>query len=177
MNSLFLDFDFDGFWSISEYATKEYVGSPITPEMVETVGSALGYQLPESYLFLMNSQNGGIPKNTNHPMSEGTSWAQDHVAISGIFGLDSLKSHSLTGDLGGEFMKDEWGYPDIGVYVCDCPSAGHDMIALDYTQCGNNGEPRVVHVDQESDYKVTFVAKNFEYFICNLVHDSEYDEE
>ena len=31
-----------------------------------------------------------------------------------------------------------------------------------------NAEPKVVHVDQESDYKITFLANNFEAFIKGL---------
>ena len=30
----------------------------------------------------------------------------------------------------------EWEYPDIGIYFGNCPSGGHDMIALDYRTCG-----------------------------------------
>ena len=66
------------------------------------------------------------------------------------------------------------GYPDIGVYICDCPSAGHDMICLDYRKNGKNGEPEVVHVDQELDYKITFLAENFELFVTGLVSDDLY---
>jgi len=72
-------------------------------------------------------------------------------------------------------MLDEWGYPKIGVYICDCPSAGHDMIGLDYRECGMNGEPTVVHVDQEDDYKITFLSQNFEKFVMSLKHENYYE--
>ena len=74
-------------------------------------------------------------------------------------------------------MIDEWGYPPIGVYFADCPSAGHDMLCLDYRGCGADGEPQVVHVDQEVDYKTTFVAKDFASFIRGLEPDEAFDEE
>ena len=59
--------------------------------------------------------------------------------------------------------------------ICDCPSAGHDMIFLDYRECGPQGEPKVVHVDQEDDYYVTFLADNFEKFIRGLVNEDVFD--
>ena len=74
-------------------------------------------------------------------------------------------------------MIDEWGYPPIGVAICDCPSAGHDMIFLDYRKCGKQGEPEVVHIDQEYDYKITHVADNFEAFIRGLVDEGIFDDE
>ena len=79
------------------------------------------------------------------------------------------------GECGSQFWIAMWGYPPIGVYFADCPSAGHDMMCLDYRDCGLEGEPRVVHVDQESDYKVTFVADSFEAFICGLQGDDAFD--
>jgi len=75
----------------------------------------------------------------------------------------------LLGEIGSAFWPSEWAYAEIDVYFADCPSGGHDMLCLDYTDCGPTGEPRVVHVDQEWDYKVTFVAANFESFIRGLV--------
>ena len=135
----------------------------------------LGYKLPFSYIKLMQIQNGGIPINRCFPTKEVTSWASDHIAITGIFGIGRQKEYSLCGERGSQFMIDEWGYPDIGVYICDCPSAGHDMICLDYRANGKFGEPEVVHIDQESDYKITFLAENFESFVIGLVNDSYYE--
>jgi len=42
------------------------------------------------------------------------------------------------------------------------------MICLDYRACGKSGEPRVVHVDQEFDYKVTHLADSLEALIRGL---------
>src|SRR5262249_26067346 len=42
-------------------------------------------------------------------------------------------------------------------------------------KCGPEGEPEVVHVDQESDYRITFLAKSFEAFVRGLVNESVYD--
>ena len=104
-----------------------------------------------------------------------TSWAEDHVAVTGIYGINRSKPCSLGGRVGSQFWIDEWGYPPIGVYFCDCPSAGHDMICLDYRKCSPDGEPQVVHVDQEFDYKITFVEENFEKFIRGLERDEVFE--
>ena len=74
-------------------------------------------------------------------------------------------------------MIEEWGYPDIGIAICDCPSAGHDMVFLDYRECGPHGEPGVVHIDQEDDYLITPLADTFEEFVRGLVDEEDYDDE
>ena len=171
----FEGFDFSGFWDDSNFALKEYVGTPVSDKHFAEAEKALGYKLPASYKWLMRHHNGGIPFNTCHPTDTPTSWAADHVAITGIFGVDPSKANSLTGELGSKFMIEEWGYPDIGIAICDCPSAGHDMIFLDYRHCGAEGEPEVVHIDQESNYEITYIADDFESFIRGLVSEEEYE--
>ena len=175
----FEDFDLTNFWDDNWYALKEYISEPPSDELIASVEEELGYKLPASYIWLMKQHNGGIPVNTCYPCDEPTSWAEDHVAITGIFGIGREKSYSLCGELGSQFMIDEWEYPAIGVAICDCPSAGHDMIFLDYRACGPQGEPAVVHVDQENDYQITHLADSFEEFIRRLEHESLYapDEE
>ena len=171
----FEGFDLTNFWDDNWYALKEYVSDPPSDELIASVEEELGYKLPAAYIWLMKQHNGGIPVNTCYPCDEPTCWAEDHVAITGMFGIGREKSCSLCGKLGSQFMIDEWAYPAIGVAICDCPSAGHDMIFLDYRACGPQGEPAVVHVDQENDYKITHLADSFEEFVRGLEHESLYD--
>ncbi|CAH1220480.1 hypothetical protein PAECIP111892_04848 [Paenibacillus auburnensis] len=167
--------DLSAFWDDSDYALKEYVLEPPSDQLIASVEEELGYKLPASYIALMKQHNGGVPYNTCFPTEEATSWADDHVAITGIMGIGRDKQYSLCGELGSPFMIEEWGYPDIGVVICDCPSAGHDVIMLDYRYCGKDGEPEVIHVDQEDDYEITYLAPDFETFIRGLVNEEVFD--
>jgi hypothetical protein len=172
-----MDFDAEDFWEQSEYADREYVDEPLTDAMVAEVERSLGYKLPAAYVAMMKAQNGGIPKRRFHKSPTRTTWAEDHVAVHGISGIGSKKTYSLCGPTGSQFWIDEWGYPAIGVYFADCPSAGHDMFCLDYQDCGPTGEPRVVHIDQEWDYKVTEIARTFESFILGLQTEDAFDKD
>jgi hypothetical protein len=174
-NAIFAGFDLANFWDDSDYALKQYVEEPPSNELIASVEQELGYKLPAAYIELMQRHNGGTPVNTCFPTAKPTSWADDHVAITGIYGIGRTKTYSLCGELGSQFMLDEWGYPPIGICICDCPSAGHDMVMLDYSACGAQGEPTVVHVDQEDDYAITFLAKDFESFVRGLVNEQVYD--
>lgn len=167
--------DFADFWNDSEYALEEYVGEPPTDELIASIEEELGYKLPASYIALMKQHNGGVPVDTCFPTEEATSWAEDHIAITGMMGIGREKPYSLCGEFGSPFMIEDWGYPDIGVVICDCPSAGHDVVMLDYRACGRDGEPAVVHVDQELDYAITLLAPNFAAFIQGLVNEEVFD--
>jgi hypothetical protein len=173
----FEGFDVAGFWDDSAYALEEYVEeAPPSRELIASLEEELGgYRLPASYLALMAAHNGGVPTRVHFPMTEPTSWADDHFEITGIRGVGRTRPQSLGGEFGSRFWIDLWEYPDIGVYFADTPSAGHDMLALDYRACGRHGEPTVVHVDQEDDFAITLVAENFEAFVTGLVDGSVYD--
>lgn len=174
MANYFEGFDFTNFWDDCDYAKKEYIEAAPSDELIASVEQELGYKLPASYIWLMKQHNGGIPVNTCFPTEVPTGWAEDHAAITGIMGIGREKAYSLCGELGSRFMIDEWEYPAIGVAICDTPSAGHDMIFLDYRECGPQGEPKVVHIDQENDYKIVTLADSFEDFIRGLVNEKEF---
>ena len=122
--TLFDDLDIS-YWHNSEYAQKYYVGITPTNEQVEEVENELGYKLPQSYIALIKQQNGGMPINTCFPTSVPTCWAENHIAISGIMGIDKNKPYSLCGEMGNSFWIEEWGYPAIGIAICTTPTASH----------------------------------------------------
>ncbi|MDP1738639.1 MAG: SMI1/KNR4 family protein [Caulobacter sp.] len=168
--------DLSVFWDPSEFATSEYVDELLTDELLARVEAELGYRLPAAYVALCQNQNGGAPIRTCHRAAT-TSWAPDHVAITNIKAIGFKNIWSLCGELGRDNTLTEWGYPAIGVYFADCPSAGHDMLCLDYRQLDDSGEPAVVHVSQGSDYTITFVAPSFESFLLGLEPDEAFDDD
>lgn len=172
----FHGFDFTDFWDEHVYYREEYLEPPPTAAMIGEVESKLGYKLPASYVALMRTRNGGAPNKNSYPTASPTSWADDHVAITAFKGIGQDRVWSLCGSLGSRHLIHEWGYPEIGIYFGDCPSAGHDAIALDYRSCGPLGEPCVIHVDQEIDYRITHPAPDLETFVRGL-YTHEYDED
>lgn len=165
----FADMDLTDFWNNDEYARKEHIDEPLTEELLASVEEELGYKLPASYIALMRTQNGGVPRSTLFPADE------DIYAVCSIAGIGRNKPYSLCGELGSRFMIEEWGYPDIGVVICDCPSGGHDLVMLDYRLCGPEGEPQVIHVSQGGGFEITFLAEDFETFVRGLVDAEEFD--
>lgn len=145
---------------------------PLTDEVLQVVEAQLGHKLPTAYVDLARRHNGGSFARDAHPAPSPTSWAEEHIGVDILAAIGHTAPFSLCGELGSAFWVAEWGYPDIGIYIADCPSAGHDMIALDYR---SPGSPTVVHVDQERDYQITALAPDFETFVTGLVYESTYE--
>lgn len=168
--------DFDGLWDDSEYSLDSYMEPEPSDALVASIEEELGgFRLPSAYVELARIHNGGALRRNCYPMAEPTGWAPDHIAITGLYAIGRTSTYSLCGKTGSKFWEQEWGYPSIGVYFADTPTAGHEMIALDYRKCGKRGEPRVVYVDQEDEYSITVVAPDFAAFIRGLVDEAQYD--
>ena len=163
--SIWEDF-FDG----SDY----YTGPPLTDAMVSDVERALGYTLPQSYLRLMRVKNGGSPKRQCHSTA-GTSWSDNHVRVTSIFGIGGRWGIDSK-EFGTRRMIEQAGFPEIGIIVGWTPTAGHDAIMLDYSECGPQGEPRVIHTDAESG-ESEVLATTFEAFFRGLVDCRPYEEQ
>jgi hypothetical protein len=172
----FTDADFEGLWDDCDYSTENYVGRPPTDEDIAAAEAELGYRLPDSYKALMKRHNGGMLERNSFENPLRREWTVGVFSVDSIFGLDHEKSYSLCGEMGSRFWIKEWGYPDIGVVIGDTMSGGHDMIFLDYSDCGREGEPCVVQIDQESDYEITYLADDFASFVRGLTPFYDEDE-
>lgn len=142
-----------------------YCGPPLTDDMVRNAEAAVGVRLPSAYVKLLRERNGGVPTRRCFPTVARTSWAEDHIEISSVLGIGGARG--IDSRLGSAYLIQEWNYPDIGVVICDTPSAGHDTVMLDYRKCGTEGEPQVVYIDD--DRTILPLAANFAEFVNGLI--------
>ncbi|MDM4723176.1 SMI1/KNR4 family protein [Micromonospora sp. WMMA1363] len=144
-----------------------YTGPQLDAGRVRQAEESLGVRLPRSYVELLLQRNGGVPRRRCYPTDFSTSWAPDRIQISAIRGIGGEWGIDSTSGLGSADMIAEWGYPEIGVVICDMPSAGHDAVMLDYSASGDEGDPTVAYIDE--DRVVRRLAASFEDFLSRLV--------
>ncbi|MEI4602945.1 SMI1/KNR4 family protein [Bacillus cereus] len=142
--------------------------APINDELIKKAEEVLNVKLPESYINLLKEQNGGTLRLDTHPTSKPNSWADDHVNVSGLYGISFDENESSI--LESRYLIREWEMPDNIVLLS---GDGHTWIALDYRNVAEN--PPVIFIDNELE-EIIELAPNFESFLQNLT-TYEYDEE
>ncbi|MFF3275900.1 SMI1/KNR4 family protein [Streptomyces chrestomyceticus] len=149
-----------------------YTGPQLDEDMVRQAEEDLGVLLPRSYVEVLLLQNGGTPQHRCYPTSFPTSWADDHFEISGIRGIGGAWGIDSSSGRGSSHLIAEWEYPEIGVVFCDTPSAGHDTVMLDYSECGPKGEPAIAYIDE--DRVPRRIAESFDEFLARLIPCSSF---
>ncbi|MFB7376321.1 SMI1/KNR4 family protein [Kitasatospora purpeofusca] len=149
----------------------EFTGPTIDAEMIRQAEAALGVRLPRSYVDLLHTQNGGLLKNRCFPTEFPTSWAPNHICIDAIWGIGG--TYGI--DVESSNMIAEWGYPEIGVVLGITPTAGHDTVMFDYSECGPTGEPSVSYIDE--DRIPRRIAISFSEFLNGLVSCRTYGDD
>ncbi|WP_059050294.1 SMI1/KNR4 family protein [Paenibacillus senegalimassiliensis] len=158
--------DSSGFWDDANPAAEKYVSTPAADELVVSLEEELVFRLPASYVSLMKTHNGGIPRRRYYPV---TDVPASKIEILGILGIGRDKPHSLGGAAGSRATIERDGYPEFGVVLCDTPS-DTGVVMLDYREFGNDGEPEVVYVEKASK-QVTRLAASFADFIQGLTEE------
>jgi hypothetical protein len=147
---------------------KKYDCGPLDDEMVKKTEEQLGFKLPESYIYLMKKHNGGLLQKNYLALKNKAGFSD----LEGIYGIGD-KNYSINHQ-----NKNKADFEANLISICSSNS-GHSNIYLDYNECGPQGEPRVIAIDNELDMEglnaEPFVlAENFEDFISRLC---DYDEE
>ena len=148
----------------SDYG-KTYTFGELTDELVSRAEETMGYKLPESYKELLRFKNGGV---INDALDE--SW------LTAIYGISADPDEFNGLENMFDNWKNEWEYPDIGIPFGETPSAGHDMFYMDYRVTDENGEPRILRIDNEMDNEVFVVADNLPEFIKMILKNEPLDE-
>lgn len=144
-------------------------GPVLTEQMVIEAESELGVKLPDAYVDLMRTTNGGYTHDAACGTSQPTGWAPTHVPVDVIFGIPAVGDRGAfgvgSGILQTAYMTEEWGLPP-GLVLLN--GDGHWWIALDYRSTGPRGEPTVVWIDLERGEDLQ-LADSFASFLEQLV--------
>ncbi|WP_244410568.1 SMI1/KNR4 family protein [Parageobacillus thermoglucosidasius] len=129
----------------------------LTDEAVEKAEEILKVKLPKSYINILKVQNGGYIKFNSYPCNVPTSWANNHINVEHIWGIDEVN-----GILESENLIKEWGLPNNIVLIS---GDGHSWIALDYRKMKEN--PPVIYIDIELN-QIVEIANSFDEFLDGL---------
>jgi hypothetical protein len=148
----------------SEFWGTDYYKNPkLTDAMVAEAQRILGVTLPEAFIALLRVQNGGYTRCFVFPTSRRTTWAEDHVPLDELYGIDPkddlTRSHNI---LHTAYMTEEWGLPPKQVLLA---GDGHWWITLDYRK---GSIPSVAWIDVEVGQDVQ-LAPSFEEFMAGLL--------
>lgn len=131
----------------------------LTDDMIINAEKKLGVKLPSSYIELCRIQNGGYITYDAFPTSVPTGWADDHISVDHIRGIEE------DGILSNDYYIEEWELPKDILLIC---GDGHTWTAMDYRQ--TKEEPPIIYIDLEwgDDIFILELAPNFKTFLDGL---------
>ena len=156
---MYSNIDFNKLFDNESEFAKKYKQEKLTDNRIKEVEEFFGYKLPKSYIEVLKIQNGGYIKYEN-------CWL---TAIYGI-GANNKEFYGLEELF--DTTKVEWEYPSIWIPFGETQS-GHDEYVMDYSVVNQNGEPRIVRIENEDDNAMYFVANNFEEFIYMVYNNKD----
>mgnify|MGYP003418666911 FL=1 len=131
----------------------------LTDDMTINAEKQPGVKLPISYIELCKIQNGGYIIYDAFPTSVPTGWADDHIRVDHIIGIEK------DGILSNDYYIKEWELPKDILLIC---GDGHTWTAMDYRQ--TKEDPPIIYIDLEygDDIFILELAPNFEAFLDGL---------
>ncbi len=140
---------------------------PFTSEELELVESKLGVKLPESYINLMKSWNGGGLDGEHEITAVDYSEDLSYYLPGGVWSVCEIAGITPLGDLHSimmtPYMLEEWQLPSGLVLI---GGDGNAWIAFDYREQPN--DPPVIFLES-NDLRTAVLAHNFQDFLDRLV--------
>ena len=161
-SGLFAGIDLSQLFDNGRKCRSRYEFPKITEEWIERAEKAIGYKISPAYRELLTYQNGGEVRDDN-----------DERWLTAIYGIGPKPNCDNSLESMFDNWKCDWEYPDIGIPFGETCSGGHDMYYMDYRSVDSNGEPRIVHIDNEGGNEITFVADNLVEFIRIVLENRE----
>lgn len=144
---------------------------PLTANMISETEHHFGVKLPDELIELLRIQNGGYTIGFVFPMKEKTSWADDHVPLDELAGIDlDRESMSVFNLANSSSLSKEWNVPEKQILLA---GDGHYWITLDY-RIGH--VPTVAWIDTECAQDIQ-VANSFSSFLAGLIESSEFENQ
>lgn len=148
----------------------------LTPEIIQKAAATLGVKLPIAYINLLNIQNGGETQGLVCPTTVKTSWADNHVSVEELFGIDLLDGKDETAPrdtsefniLDSIIFTKEWGLPEKQIVLC---GDRNGCITLDYRNSVDNPVVTWLDIEMKEDIQL---AENFSAFLNKLVPFEEF---
>lgn len=138
------------FWKQGHVPGETYgVDPPLTHDAISDAERKLGVRLPPDSLALLRVQNGGRVSEdldgfvVDPPGPRG----EPYVGLVDMDGLGGA-GHPTRVHRSEDRHDPDYGPPE-GLVLIGSPDAGHQFLALDYRECGPDGEPSVVWTDTE----------------------------
>lgn len=145
-----------------------YNNPPLTDKMIQQAEAELGVILPKSFLDLLKIQNGGYTKGYTYPMTKKTTWSNNHVPLTELFGIvldkESDSAHNI---MLSDYMTQEWGLPKKQILLT---GDGHWWITLDYRQ---SNIPTIRWIDCEFGEDIQ-IADTFNDFFNGLIREDKF---
>lgn len=156
-----------------------FVESPPSDSLIASIEAEFGLRLPDAYVALARQRNGGLLGRNLHffgSTDPGTN-SSFVVRIGALYPIGRVADHALLGPVTSRYQFGPWRFRDIGICIASSEITHDEQVVLDYRQCGPNGEPAVVLVQECwvsaecSEQEVHFMANSFADFVRGLFAD------
>lgn len=156
-------------WQDEKIVNHGKLENEITPELIDETQKILGHKLPNSYLSLLNTQNGGRLIKKYYYLPE---YHDSKVfEIDSIFGIGDNNNAGIIWE--NRKNLDYVNLKNVVIFGDDA-SGGHAYYFFDYNEAADTNEPKIIYYDLELDKKIV-LASNFKEFVSNLKIKEEID--